>query len=293
MFKKIIVAVLAVSVLGAAGAALAYSINASEVEIQAAEVSPIVSQQTANHGSAPQANQNAAADQAVGPVAEGMEGEPYQASGTIVELDDFGMTVQLSTGESQYIELGPPDYWQNQGVDLAVGKIAFVVGTINDGMIHASTVILDDGQILTLRSEDGQPMWSGGATSGQGQSAGSADGSHTPDPASMVQADEWVTLNGSLLAFQGGSMTIATDSGEVISFQTGQPRFFSSQGVTFQIGDQISVVGFYSGEQFSAGDITQLSTGERVMLRDPNGRPLWAGPGAGNGNGGGGKDTDG
>ena len=214
-----------------------------------------------------------------------MEGEPYQTSGTIIELDDFGMTVQLATGESQYIELGPPDYWQAQGVDLAVGKIAFIDGSINEDQVHASTVILDDGQILTLRSVDGQPMWSGGITNGQGQSAAAADGSHTPDPQAMVQADEWVTLNGSLLSFQGGSMTMATDTGEVISFQTGQPRFFSAQGITFQIGDEISVLGFYSGEQFSAGEVTQLATGARVMLRDPNGRPLWAGPGAGNGNG--------
>ena len=50
MFKKIIVAVLAVSVLGAAGAALAYTMNAAEVEIQAAEVSPIIGQQTNSSG---------------------------------------------------------------------------------------------------------------------------------------------------------------------------------------------------------------------------------------------------
>jgi len=42
-----------------------------------------------------------------------------------------------------------------------------------------------------------------------------------------------------------------------------------------------------SSSVFMAGDITQVSTGLRVMLRDPNGRPLWAGPGNSGGNGGG------
>jgi hypothetical protein len=121
-----------------------------------------------------------------------------------------------------------------------------------------------------------------------GQGTGSADGSHTPDP--QTQVDEWITLEGTLIAYQGGSMTMSTADGTLITFQTGQPRFFADQGVTFQVGDAISVLGFYQGEQFSAGEITQLSTGAVVMLRDPNGRPLWAGPGGNSigGNGGGG-----
>jgi hypothetical protein len=80
-------------------------------------------------------------------------------------------------------------------------------------------------------------------------------------------------------------MTMSTPEGEIIAFQTGQPRFFAEQGITFQVGDEIVVIGFYENGQFKAGDITQVSTGLKVMLRDPNGRPLWAGPGNGNGNG--------
>ena len=97
--------------------------------------------------------------------------------------------------------------------------------------------------------------------------------------------------------FQGGNMTMSTADGTVISFQTGQPRFFAEQGVTYQVGDTIRVLGFYEGEQFIAGEITQTSTGSRVMLRDPNGRPLWAGPGnssgAGSRNGGNGRGRNG
>ena len=107
------------------------------------------------------------------------------------------------------------------------------------------------------------------------------DGERSPEP--QAQVDEWVTIEGTLISFDGGNMTISTPEGELVAFQTGQPRFFADQGVTFNVGDEIVVVGFYENEQFMAGDITQVATGLRVMLRDPNGRPLWAGPG-GNGN---------
>ena len=167
----------------------------------------------------------------------------------------------------------------------------FNIGTINEGMIHASQVQLADGQTLQVRSETGQPLWSGGATNGQGQgaAAGTADGSHTPEP--RVQVDAWITITGTIMAYQGNSMTVAADDGQLITLQSGQPRFFAAQGVTFQVGDEVIIVGFYQGDQFMAGDITQVATGLRVLLRDPNGRPLWAGAGNngnGNGNGGGG-----
>lgn len=127
-------------------------------------------------------------------------------------------------------------------------------------------------------------MWSGGVDNAQGQGGGLADGSHTPDP--QAQVDEWISVEGELIAFQNGSMTISTPDGELLSFKTGQPRFLVEQGVSFQVGDQVIVLGFYADTgEFMAGEITQVMSGARAMLRDPNGRPLWAGPGNGRGNG--------
>jgi len=292
MLKKIIIGVLLVTVIGAAGAALAYNVNKQETNAAAAAINPL------SNGQSVGVTEDVTQDQAEAtvqgePIAQGMEGELWEAVGNIVSLDEYGFDFTTTSGETFYIELGPPDYWQTQNVDLAEGQLVAVSGSINDGMIHAETVTLADGQELTLRAETGQPMWSGGADNNRGQNGqntGSADGSHTPDP--QAQVDEWITIEGTLISFQGGSMTMSTADGSIISFQTGQPRFFAEQGITFQVGDQISVLGFYEGDQFSAGEITQLSTGLRVMLRDPNGRPLWAGPG-GNGNGGGGNGNGG
>ena len=303
MLKKIIVAILLISVIGAGGAAFAYQAASPKEEVVSTAPQPLASGNSAANSAATEngAAQPAGAPQndGSGPVvnAHGTEGEPWQAAGTIVALDDNGFDFTTESGESVYIELGPSSYWQSQGIELQAGQQVTVVGTVNEGMIHANEVQLSETQALQLRSESGQPLWSGGASDdhgqGAGQSAGQSDGDHVPDP--QAQVDEWVTIQGTLVSFQGGSMTMATDDGELIVFQTGQPRFFADQGITFQVGEEIIVVGFYEGEQFTAGEITQVATGLRVMLRDPNGRPLWAGPGSGEGggNGGGGGNGNG
>jgi hypothetical protein len=290
MLKKMIIGVLLITVVGAGGAAIAYNMGNQDIVQAATTPNPLANNEQQNN--VDQLDQAQAVVPGE-PVAQGMEGEPWQATGTVTAVDDFGFDLSTENGETVYIELGPPDYWQSQGVDLVVGETVTVDGSINEGMIHASQVELANSQVLQVRSESGQPLWSGGAQNSQGQNgqnSGSADGSHTPDP--QAQVDEWITIEGTLMSFQGGSMTMSTADGSIVSFQTGQPRFFAEQGITFQVGDQISVLGFYQGEQFSAGEITQLSTGLRVMLRDPNGRPLWAGPG-GNGNGNGGSGNGG
>ncbi len=275
MFKKIAIGLLVTTVLGAGGAAAAY--QASTVEETPVLSTPVpASQQMQGQG-------NAAVGQPQGEpamVAEGSQGEPWFETGTIIAIGDTGFEFALPSSESVYIELGPPEYWQAQGVLLEVGQIVTVDGSINEGMIHATRVITADGQVLQVRSETGQPLWSGGVDNGQGQNGNNGQ---TGEP--QAQVDEWVTLEGILMSFQGGNMTMSTAEGEVVSFKTGQPRFFAEQGVTFQVGDAVVVVGYYKGAQFQAGDISQVSTGARVMLLDPNGRPLWAGPGNGQGNG--------
>jgi hypothetical protein len=275
MLKKIILSVLLVTVITAAGIALVYNIITREPDSASAapdsvanDVENVVGQPDGLGGEPLM-------------VAQGTEGDPWQESGTITEIDDYGFQFALQDGETVYIELGPPAYWQNQGVELKVDQTATVSGSINEGVIHSSQVILADGQILDTRSEAGQPLWSGGVTNGNGQSGNNRDGDRVPE--SQAQVEEWVTIEGTLMSFQGGNMTMKTSEGELLSFQTGQPRFFAQQNVTFHVGDEIIVVGFFDSDQFTAGGITQVSTGLRVMLRDPNGRPLWAGPG-GNGN---------
>jgi len=274
MFKKTIIVILLLTVISAVVSVIGYRVFASDDDAVTA-INPLNAQQNtvSNQTSYPQVS-----DQ------EAIEQNPWQAEGEILEIDANGLSMRTADGEEFYVELGPSDYWQSQDVALQPGMIVRIEGTENDGMIRAYSVTETTGETMQLRTEDGQPLWSGGVVNGRSRNANQTEGGQNPEPQTKV--DEWVKINGVLMSYQGGNMSISTDDGALINVQTGQPRFFASQGVTFAIGDELALVGYYNGEQFVAGDITQVLTGLRVMLRDPNGRPLWAGPGNGNGKGG-------
>jgi len=310
MIKKIVIGVLGVTVVAAGGAAAAYQgFNANKAEAAPAVVEPIAVQNQAGTGdlqpggqgygaaNGQQNGQNGQQTQAQQQIAaQDMVGEPWTATGTIVLIDFAGLTLALPEGEV-YVELGPQAYWQGQGVELQVGDTVTVDGFAGEQGYHAATVTTASGEQIQVRTTEGQPLWSGGAQNqngagnGNGNATGLQDGSQVPQP--QAQVDEWITLEGTLIAINRSNFTIQTTAGEQITFQAGQPRFFESQGVTFAAGDEVIVVGFWQGTQFSAGDITKVATGQRVMLRDPNGRPLWAGPGNSNGNGNGGNAGNG
>lgn len=279
MIKKILLGVLVFTVVGAGAAAAAYGVISNDPAPVADAVDQV---STIDPADLAATQQQVAQNQQAGPVAEGLVGEPFAFQAQVMAMDANGINVQMDSGESLYVELGPQDYWQGLDAKIALGDRVAIEGSVNEDMYHATTLTTADNQTMVLRSETGQPMWSGGVTNGQNGN-GSTDGTHTPDPQAVV--DEWITLSGTIVSILNGKMTIEMADGTQVTFQTGQPRFLAAQGVVFNLGDAVEVVGFYSDVDFVAGDITQLSTGDRVMLRDPNGRPLWAGPGNGNGNG--------
>jgi len=304
MIKKIVIGVLGATVLAAGGAAAAYQgFNTDKAEAApVALVEPTAVQNQAGTGngngngngnSATNGQQTQAQQQVA---AQAMVGEPWTAAGTISLIDFAGLTLSLPDSEV-YVELGPQAYWQDQGVELQVGDTVTVDGFAGEQGYHAATVTTASGEQIQVRTADGQPLWSGGVQNQNGARNGATnasalqDGSHVPQP--QAQVDEWITLEGTLIALNRSNFTLQTTAGEQITFQAGQPRFFESQGVTLAVGDEVIVVGFWQGTQFSAGDITRVATGQRVMLRDPNGRPLWAGPGNSNGNGNGGNAGNG
>ena len=254
-----------------------------------------------------------------------MVGDPWMAQGTIVAFDTAGMTLAIADSTQLYVELGPPHYWQAQGVTLAVGEVVTVNGFYNGDQYHAATVTKADGSQLVVRTADGLPLWSGGAssdqtaTNGQGGNAGQQSGQGNSSQGNSGQSnsdqgnsgqsgngqgnsgqggngqggtsnttglgqtqvapEDWVTLDATVASEDVSGLTIETQAGEVMTLQLGQARFVDGQAVTFAAGDEIQVRGFWQGATFRPGEIVKLATGERLMLLDPNGRPLWGGPG--------------
>lgn len=200
-------------------------------------------------------------------------GDSWQGSGVITALDDNGMMLETAETGEIYVELGPPTYWQTQAVTLTVGENVSVTGFFNGEQYHSAVVTKADGTQLALRTTEGQPLWTGGANSHTEQGQQNANGQ------SLVSPEEWITLEGTVTVVNGSSLTVQTLDEGTLALQLGQKNFIDTQAIQFAVGDEISVVGFWQGAQFKAGEITQLATGERLMLLDPNGRPLWGGPG--------------
>lgn len=152
--------------------------------------------------------------------------------------------------------------------------------------LAAGQMSLEQGQ---TQMEQGQMPGAGqmgrgqmGQHGGQGQMGqGAGNGSGEP-----IQHD-WLTLSGTVVEVQPqGLLVDTTERGELL-LNLGRIDFADQQGVVFNPGDVVTINGFDSPQsQFVAGDITNVTTGQTLLLRDPNGRPLWAGPGRQqNGNG--------
>lgn len=264
MLKQIVVGALVLSVGVAIGIALLDNSAASQAIATPSVINalPVDAQQAEN---TPAVN------------AQSSVGDAWSTTGTIQELTSVGMSVLLADDSLIFVELGSPEYWQAQGVALNVGDEVQVDGFFNGTDYHAREVINPMGAILALRDETGQPLWSGSNRNAQGENGGQGQ--------AQVPADQWVTLEGMVSAMTNNGVLLQTDDGQTLNISFGRADFWQSQAVSFQTGDAIRLQGFWQGTQFQVGQVTKVATDERILLRDPNGRPLWAGPGRGQGNG--------
>jgi hypothetical protein len=71
-------------------------------------------------------------------------------------------------------------------------------------------------------------------------------------------------------------LVLQTDDGEVV-VGLGPEWYREAQSYAPAVGDEVEVTGFYEGENFEVVTIENLLTGETLILREPTGRPLWAG----------------
>lgn len=224
-------------------------------------------------------------------------------SGVVESIDTTGLTLETADG-TLVVELGPEQFWTGQDVTVEPGDAVEVLGFYEGEAFVAGDILLTaTGEQIMLRDPDGRPLWAGGTSSteqrqGRGgndqEAAGEtgargdqslADGSQVPQPQAMV--GEWITVQGTVTAVELNALTIETVEGESMLVQLGPEHFWTTQGVVFEAGDDVTITGFFEDEvNFSAGSVTVLESGETLLLRDTDGRPLWAGgPGrGGNGN---------
>jgi hypothetical protein len=130
----------------------------------------------------------------------------------------------------------------------------------------------------------GQGQGNAGGGQGQGNTGGGqGQGNLSGDQAGMGQAqvDEWLTLEAVVTGVDSAALAVSADNGEEIVLDGRPWRYLLEQGFQVAVGDRVKLVGFYENGSFEAGAVTNLSTGQQVLIRDENGRPLWAGRGRG------------
>jgi hypothetical protein len=114
-----------------------------------------------------------------------------------------------------------------------------------------------------------------GASGYDGAVAGRGQGSSGQGRSERVTDTAWETVVGKVIAVDS-EITIRTSEGEM-SVGMGQAAY--RQGFVLEIGDEVSVTGYYEGGEFKAGTIENLTTGATLVLRDEDGHPMWSGRG--------------
>jgi hypothetical protein len=111
---------------------------------------------------------------------------------------------------------------------------------------------------------------------GQGRAGTEPNGDGTAT--GQAEVSEWVTLEGSVVSVDTDKL-VTTADGQEILVENRPWLFAQEQGFSTEPGHQVTLVGFYEDAEFKVGQITDMTTGQAVKLRDESGRPLWAGRG--------------
>jgi hypothetical protein len=139
-----------------------------------------------------------------------------------------------------------------------------------------------ENQVSAAQSGDsgrGQGQGRAGQVSAQqggGNGRGQGEASQAqPEP----QADhsDWQTIEGTVL--ETSELVIETAEGQTVQIGLGPSHYREGQGFVLEVGEEVSVSGYYEDEEFRAGQVVKLATGESILLRDADGRPMWAGRG--------------
>lgn len=207
-----------------------------------------------------------------------------------------GLLVLALVGGSAYILLRPDDglaaesgAGYNRNDETAAGQRGFDrfqdSGSLGSG--SNGNGAQGNGQ------NQGQPVTGGrgpGSAAGNGLEQRRQEGSVPDQPLADHLSQDWETIRGTVIALDGNTLTVDTDSSPV-DVHLGPEWYWESAGIDISDGDTVEITGFYEGDEFEVAHVKNISGGEAVSLRDETGRPQWAG--RGNGRSGGARQSEG
>jgi hypothetical protein len=164
---------------------------------------------------------------------------------------------------------------------LLVGLIGILVfGAINRTMDRTGKVAEAQGPRGGAGRTWNEPDARGGygrTDAGGGRGRTEAPGDQTGTGQAQVEA--WLQLQGTVVSVDADALIVQTADGEQIAVENRPWWFAQETGFWAQVGNQLTLTGFYKGDEFEVGRIDDITSGQTVLLRDENGRPMWAGRG--------------
>jgi hypothetical protein len=127
----------------------------------------------------------------------------------------------------------------------------------------------------SLGGESSQQVRGGAQGSDRGRREASGDQSGS----GQAQVDEWLQFQGYVASVDTDALVVQVAGGGQITVENRPWWFAQEQGFSAQVGDEVILSGFYEGEDVEIGRIDDATNGQTVLIRDENGRPLWAGRG--------------
>jgi len=120
--------------------------------------------------------------------------------------------------------------------------------------------------------------------SGNGYRAGNngMGASHSEQPGGgdgvgQANVEEWITYSGVVESVSSDVWVISLENDSRLELDGRMLRYLIEQGFTVDEGDTLTLTGFYDGDDFEVGKIENTTAGDILLVRDENGRPLWAG----------------
>ena len=151
-----------------------------------------------------------------------------------------------------------------------------IVGTLILGLVG----ILVIGALNRTNSNTGN-------TEGRGQGRGRSNeattyttsGGQGRGQADQAQAVEGLTLQGKVVSVDSTTLLVQTVSGEPVTVENRPWQYALGANFSAQVGDQVTLTGYYQSGVFEVSQIDDLTNGKSVVLRDVTGRPGWSGRG--------------
>lgn len=93
----------------------------------------------------------------------------------------------------------------------------------------------------------------------------------------QANKQEMISQQGSVIGLSARTATIELISGQIVLIERRPWRYALESGLDLQVGDPVLIAGFFEGEVFEVTQITSLSSGQSIPLRDASGHPFWSG----------------